>query len=136
MRTGAPTLHCVKIVPALDKANADKALERMGWGPGTHIRALSSTGMEPATHWGTCFPEYEVDAAAVDEVRKGNRPEGMPLAEAAAIGRVVNDRQPRKVTAAEGTVSFVWDHATPRDHWLAVLAARGLKEIVPLGGVA
>lgn len=115
-----PTLHCIKDIPAASRAAANAGMNKAGWGPNTYSVPVSVTGLEPAEFYFGCCPEYETQAAQVDDIRAGRvRPSGMTQVEADAIAKSRSAREPL-------------GQRSPRDHFEAVLAARGLTEIVPV----
>lgn len=120
------THHAVKICTAADRADANAALDALGWGPDTHsvpLRTKGTTG--PATHYAGILPLGEERIAEVDLVKGGQRLQGITLAQQKAVSRITSDR----LTSEQMSGTETTPPMTDRQHFDAVLASMNLEEI-------
>ena len=112
---------CVLIITADLQAKANTISEIMGWGPNSYTVPLSSTGQEPATHYGL---HAWVEQSFVDMMLAAQNTNLMPQP------LVDAGMSPSDFTAVISALiaSFRPDIGS---HWDDVLIANGLQRITP-----
>lgn len=119
------SLSLVAIVPAAHVAAINALGPLMGRGASEYSVALSATGVAPATHYGLRAWAGEA-----------TRTQFTALQASPALAPAVPGHMPAAITAAIAAVVLDWRADTPgagAQHWVDVLAARGLKDIAESG---